>query len=121
MNEQNPYEPPQIAADAVSVAQSVDGKDPFALQAAKFSLYSPFIMFLLGCVLRNVVGGQHVVATVISAIVVLTTLAAFVMGFVGVVLGTRLGRTGIIVRSIGGIFLNGVLISIWVVAIFAVL
>jgi len=120
--EENPYQPPESAAEAPpTVRPAKKGKDPFEMQVAKFSLYSPFIMFLLSCVLQTSMREQRAVAMTISVIVTLTTLAAFAMGFVGLVLGIKRKWSGVIIRSIGGIFLNGGLLALFVMGILSAL
>ena len=104
-----------------------DAKEPFSTQAAKFSLYAPFILFLVGLVLRVQIqahagtdtGRQMGIA--LGGLSFLTTLAAFGLGFVGLVGGISRRATRTILFSILGILLNGGLIALWISMILAII
>ena len=113
----NPYQPPSNTelGTASDGKPSNQGKVPFSLQAAKFSLYAPFIVFLISCCasrpgfeenpdLRSQIGFA------IGLIVWVTTLAAFGLGIVGVIGGIKRRATGTIAIAVLGILLNSALI-----------
>ena len=113
----NPYQSPNAPEQPHKPAPLAGEKQPFSLQAAKFSLYAPFILFLINfCASSQLefednadLQGQMRFA--IGLIVVLTTLAAFVLGFVGVIGGIMRRAAGTIIIAVLGVLLNGLLIA----------
>jgi len=130
-NTPNPYAAPEVPPPPP--APKTKEKEPFSHQAAKFSLYAPFILMLLGFVMRSVLGRgeqaeQHLqdgstlqVESAIAIIQLLTTLAAFGLGFVGLVGGILRRKGWTIAIAIGGILLNGLILTFVVSVLLIVL
>jgi hypothetical protein len=117
--------PPQIPAPPQSDENPREKvKEPFSHQAAKFSAYTPFILFLLGACLQGQMkahagtdtGTQ--LAFAIGGLFVLTTLGAFVLGVVGLVGGLQRRANRTVLLAVGGILLNALVLSVWGFAIF---
>jgi hypothetical protein len=122
----NPYTAP-AEVNPFAETQVGKAKEPFSLQAAKFSAYAPFILFLMGTCLQGRVRaleGEDVgrqVALVLGSLSFFTTLAALILGLVGMVGGISRSSVKTIVYSIVGILLNAGLVTLWVITIIAVL
>jgi hypothetical protein len=103
--------PPPWASGAPKSAPA-NGKEPFSLQAAKFSAYAPFVLFLMNCCVRGPLedtqGTQDgmLLASMIFGICLLTTLAALVLGFVGLKGGISRRSVRTILYAAAGILLN---------------
>jgi hypothetical protein len=79
-------------------------------QAARFSLYAPFVAFLIGAIGR----GAHTepgVGIALFSINMLLILAGFALGIFALVSMRRYGRQYILGRAIGGLLLNGIVIA----------
>lgn len=108
--------PPPRPAEINTLGKS---KEPFSHQAARFSAYAPFILFLLGgCVQGQMkahagtdVGRQ--LALALGALFFLTTVAAFVLGLVGLYGGIARRAVWTIAFAAGGVLLNTCLLAIW--------
>jgi hypothetical protein len=119
----NPYSPPTTETSIPAAEPAAKGKEPFSLQAAKFSLYAPFILFLMGMCLsgqvdlhrKTPVGNQLAVA--LGGLSFLTTSAAFILGFVGFIGGIQRKSVRTIIYSALGIILNGGLVLLWLTII----
>jgi hypothetical protein len=79
-------------------------------QAARFSLYAPFVVFLIAAIGR----GSHEpgVAIALVSINMLLILAGFVLGIFALVSIRRYGSQYILGRAIGGLLLNGMAITV---------
>jgi hypothetical protein len=122
---ENPYQSPVQAEDQIVTAQCLPEagtrvRDSFSHQAAKFSLFAPLVVFLLGTCLNmqmtelrgNDTG--RMMAFALAGISLLTTLAAFTFGFVGIVGGIRRGAARTIIYAILGLIVNGGILGLWV-------
>jgi len=115
---ENPYQPPPDVPPPPP-AKKILGKEPFSHQAAKFSLFAPFILFLVNlfCVnstLDDYAGTEtgRQIAFLIGGLWALTVLAALVLGVVGVIGGIQRRAVWTIICAVFGILLNGGLILI---------
>jgi hypothetical protein len=98
---------------------AIKPKELFSHQAAKFSAYAPFILLVLGsCVQGQTkahagtdVGFQLAVA--LGGLFFLTTVAAFVLGVVGLFGGIARRATWTIALALAGILLNTGLLALW--------
>ena len=89
-------------------------KEPFSHQAAKFSAYAPFVLFLLGVGFQVFVKDQEgASAWILGGVSALTTLAAYVLGFVGLFGGIQRRAAKTIIFAIVGITLNSGLVALW--------
>ena len=115
----NPYQSPTSpnTSDSNKPTESTDSKPPFSLQAAKFSLYSPFIMVLISfCTTSQMQFKENPelrsqISFAIGLIVNLTTLAALVLGVVGLIGGIQRRSSGTIAIAVLGVLLNGALVA----------
>src|SRR5687767_4960364 len=104
-----------------SVPAPVAAKEPFSHQAAKFSAYAPFILFLLGMCLQGQnkahagteAGAQLLL--VLRTIFFLTTLSAFVLGLVALAGGIVRRASWTIWLAVAGVLLNSAILTLWVV------
>jgi len=110
--------PPQLPAPS-SAAVSGRPKEPFSHQAAKFSAYAPFILLVLGACLNGQMRAHAgtdtgvQLAFAIGSLFLLTTTAAFVLGWFGLHGGIVRRAVWTIVLAAAGIFLNGGLLAMW--------
>jgi hypothetical protein len=90
-------------------------KEPFSHQAAKFSAYAPFVLFLFGIGFRVLVKDQEgaSVSLILGGVSALTTLVAYVLGFVGLVGGIQRRAAKTIIFAIVGITFNSGLVALW--------
>ena len=130
----NPYQPPEadpqqspvLPAPAVPSGKQ---KQPFSLQAAKFSLYAPFVLILINLFVIGITAQQGADADrreleeqaqirfVISALISITMVAALVLGIVGFIGGIRRRAVGTIIMALLGVLINGGLVFLLIVAI----
>lgn len=133
---ENPYVSPTAAAEpprpaspfkAGGAGKPAKPKEPFSHQAAKFSAYAPFILLLMSWCVRGQfdhyeatdTGTQLSVA--IGALAVLTTLAAFVLGIVGLVGGIRRRAAWTAVLASLGVLMNAGILTLWGMVIVAII
>ncbi|HWE96457.1 MAG TPA: hypothetical protein VG269_21020 [Tepidisphaeraceae bacterium] len=79
-------------------------------QAARFSLYAPFVAFLIGAIGRGA-RTEPGVAIALFSINMLLILAGFALGIFALVSIRRYGSQYILGRAIGGLLLNGIVIA----------
>ena len=82
---------------------------PFAEHAAKFSLYAPVAVFLLGCCMFGT--KDRGVGTALAALSVLLVAVGMCLGIFAVLSVKKYGPERILARAIGGIILNGIAIA----------
>ncbi len=134
---ENPYQSPSGATerpDAVQPPNVKDGKQPFSLQAAKFSLIAPFFSIAMNLFVSVVivpdrdgnnapreVQEQAQVRFAFGILSGLVIVAGFVLGAVGIVGGIARSAIGTIVMSIFGVLINGSLIgsTVWAIIRFS--
>jgi ABC-type molybdate transport system permease subunit len=94
-------------------------KKPFAFQAAQASLLAPAIAFGLGIFINVGMGGQSppLVSIIVGSVNVVLILLGFVFGIIALVGVRRYGKKGILGRSIAGICINGILITLMIISI----
>ena len=112
---QNPYTSPEEYVQPSRDEPALPPKPPFYDQAAKFSLYAPFILFLMNLCHPSRTNGKLdeadiQVAYVLAWIAILTIIAAFGLGVAGLVGGIAHRAIGTAIRAILGILLNGAMI-----------
>jgi len=119
--------PPPLLPASSSASVKGQPKEPFSHQAAKFSAYSPFILFLLGgCLqvqLRTHAGTDTGVqlAFVLGGLFILTTAIAFALAIVGICGGVARRAIWTIAQATAGIALNAGLLTLWGTAIVTLL
>jgi hypothetical protein len=125
---ENPFASPTSTSQSPPlIANASNPKEPFSHQAAKFSAYAPFILFLMGMCLQGQVAAHRETETgmqlgmALAGISICTALAAFVFGFIGLAGGIMRRSGWTIVLALVGILLNGGLLSLWTFAILAIL
>ena len=115
----NPYDSPPTSTAPPSTERGGKAKEPFSHQAAKFSAYAPFILFLMGfCVQGQLEAHQGTqtgaqLSVLLSGLSSLTTLAAFVLGVIGIVGGIQRRAWRTIAYAVVGLVLNAALIALW--------
>jgi hypothetical protein len=115
----NPYQSPATSSSLPSPAKTAKAKEPFSHQSAKFSAYAPFILFLMSwCVQGQIAAHRGTptgvqLSTALAWLSILTTVAAFALGFVGLVGGIQRRAARTIVLSVVGILLNTALLTLW--------
>jgi hypothetical protein len=104
------YRKTTCGAGATGAGAQGGGKKPFAYQAAAFSFWAPIASVGLGCVVSGMFpdastapGGMRASAAVVLATVVLLNVAAVVLGAMALLAMRRLGRQGLLWRSLGGV------------------
>jgi uncharacterized membrane protein YeaQ/YmgE (transglycosylase-associated protein family) len=128
----DPQSPPPFAQQAViPSARTVEGqtKESIGVQAAKFSLYSPFAVLLLGCATNAMRQGNATqqggvtpkdmagVAVAMAWLNIVLMVAGLLAGLFALISMRRFGRKGILSRSLAGVAINGALVGV-VIAIF---
>ena len=85
--EENPYASPNAPSEGQPTvnADAKSDKPPFAHQAVRFSLYAPVLLAATNWVVRDSLGNKHAGTTVFAWISVLTIVAAFALGIIGMV------------------------------------
>jgi hypothetical protein len=95
------------------------GREPFAVQAAKFSLYAPFVIIVLNILLQEGFKADDGSANaalvrsakfIIGGLSAITFLAGLVLGVVALFGISKHGAAKILWRAIAGICLNGLLL-----------
>lgn len=89
-------------------------------QAARFSLYAPFVAFLIGAIGRGA-GTEPGVGIALFSINMLLILAGFGLGIFALFSMRRYGRQYILGRAIGGLLLNGIVIVCLLAFVFPLL
>lgn len=87
-----------------------ESTNSFGEQAARFSLYAPFTVLLIGVITfgnRN----QPGVAIAVAVINLLLIAAGFVFGIIALFSMRRFGRSRIMGRAVAGLLLNGLVIA----------
>ena len=104
-------------------SKRTDGKDPFYLQATKFSLFAPLVLivmdFFVQCIVKlqpdstaaSSKGAMYAVSVITATLILLTTVAALVLGFVGCIGAAKRSDGTSIVLSVIGILLNCLILS----------
>lgn len=86
-------------------------REPFAVQAAKVSLWTPVVAILLGFCLGNSVREMPQLGIGLGVFNLLLILAGFVLAIVALVGIRRHGREGILVRALIGLVANGLILA----------
>jgi hypothetical protein len=84
-------------------------KEPFAVQAAKFSLWAPLILIVINLAAK-MAGLDESVLTAIGGVAAISYVVAFILGIVALFGIRKHGRQGILVRAVLGIMINGLII-----------
>jgi hypothetical protein len=115
----NPFAPPKSAAVSLLPRKPDRKKEPFSHQAAKFSAYAPAVLFALGMCVQGAVAEHRGTPTgmqmawALGGLSMLTTLSAFVLGFVGLFGGIARRAGSTIVFALIGIVFNAGMIALW--------
>jgi hypothetical protein len=84
---------------------------PFAVQAARASIFAPVIAVLLNMLTSAQTEGPRVVRVAIGITCSLLILTGFVCAVIGLANIRKHGRKGILVRSVVGLLINGIAIA----------
>ena len=99
---------PPGAAGPVAAAYP-PGRQSFGEQAARFSLYAPLLIIVLGCLSSR--GDESGVGMAFAWINLGLMVAGFVLGLVALVSMRVYGRKGILVRAVVGVLVNGLFLA----------
>ena len=92
--------------------------EPFGEQAARFSLYTPLVVFLIGAAAFGN-RDQHGVAMALASINIALILIGFVLAIVALSSMRRYGKQRILVRAVLGLIANGLLVAAMVPFMFS--
>lgn len=84
----------------------------FGMQAARFSIFAPFTVFLISVFTKSVQEQSRGALMAILSINILLIVMGFIFGIVALVSTRRFGREGIFGRAISGIVLNGLVLMV---------
>lgn len=113
----NPYDSPRDANAPPSGDLGNGKRRSFVDQAAKFSLYSPVVVVIINAFSGTLRRGDELARQggfVLVWLCTLMTIAALILGIVGLVGGVIKGRMGVVVRSLLGVLINGGMIYLTV-------
>src|SRR4029079_2571363 len=82
---------------------------PFAEHAAKFSLYAPIAVFLLGCCMFG--NKDRGVGLALAGLSMLLVAAGLCMGIFALLSVRKYGPERLLGRAVGGIILNGIALA----------
>lgn len=88
-----------------------DTKQSFGEQAARFSLYSPLVVLILGIV--NITKADRSVSIAIFAINLLLIISALILGVIALISMRRYGRKRILSRALDRRAVNGQWALVW--------
>jgi hypothetical protein len=86
-------------------------REPFAVQAAKFSMWAPLILILINMAAR-MAGLDDSVLMAIGGVAAISYVVAFILGIVALFGIRKHGRHGILVRAVLGILINGLILGL---------
>src|SRR5256885_694020 len=93
-----------------------DSKESFGVQAARFSMYVPVAVLLIGCFSRGSRDQPSVVIALFWLNVALI-VAGFLLGIVALLSIRKFGTEGILGRAIVGVVLNGLAVALLVTVV----
>ena len=108
------------------VTPGSSAREPFAVQAAKFSLYTPIVLIVLNMAVQGGAKGSQTVSNdglarlgiiILSSISLVLVIAGFVLGLVALAGMKRHGTKNILGRAVTGVVLNGLFLLAWVFAL----